>query len=182
MIEASLKRAPYVSLRHARIGRIGAEGSLPPGWRGQHIGEVTVLDVNLSEARPSVVVNLKFAGDIGSAFVGLCVGPYLPVADDAVVVLEADVTLAGWDNIDAGFMIVREWREGGELMGQSRRPLALREGPQSAVVTHAGRGEGRLAEPVVTFRRREAAPGSLTVTLKGLAFGSPSDSPGGFWT
>ena len=177
MIDASLSRAPYLSLRHARTGRIGDGGLLPPGWRGEHTAEVEVLDIGSDGGKPSVVVNFKFDGDIASDYVGLCVGQYLPAPKDTVVLLSAKVSLAGWDNVGAAFMIVREWREGGEFVRQSRRPLALGDAPQIGMVALEVGAEGRVAEPMLMVKRQSAAPGSLTVTLGGLAFGSLYDHP-----
>ncbi len=177
MNDPNLSHAPYLSLRHARTGRVGGEGCLPSGWRGEHTAEVKVMDVGSDAGKPSLAVSFKFNADVASEFIGLCLGPYLPVPRKAVVALAAHVTLAEWDNLAAALMIVREWREGGEFVGQSSRPLALREAPRIGLVAHQVGDETCLAEPVLMVKRRSAGPGGLTVTLVGVAFGNLYDHP-----
>jgi hypothetical protein len=91
--------------------------------------------------------------------------------------LAAEVTLVEWDNVDAALMFLREWRHGGEFIGQSIRPLSLGPAPQIGVVAHQVTGKGRVVQPFLLVRRRSAAPGNVTVTLRGAAFGNLYDHP-----
>jgi hypothetical protein len=178
---ANLNAVPYLSLRHARSGRIGDEGQLPPGWCGEQTTDVNVLDVSSSEEKPLLVVNFNFKGDVAGDYIGLSLGQYLPAAKDAVVVLAAEVTMTEWDNVEAAFVVVREWHDGGDFVRQSTRPLALGDAPQIGIVAHQVGGEARVTQPVLIAKRKSGAPGSLTLTFKGLAFGNLYDHPRWLW-
>lgn len=181
LIDTTFKYAPYISLRHARAGRVGGEGCLPPGWGGELTSGVNVLDVNLAGGKPSIVVSLNFNADTAGEYAGLCVGQYLSAPKDAVVVLALVVVITKPVNVGAASMVVREWEEGGEFACQSTRPLALRDTPQIGIVAHQVRGEARVTQPALMLKRLPGAPGSLTITLRGLAFGNLYDHPRWLW-
>jgi hypothetical protein len=177
MISTAAKPVPFVALRHAKVGRLGMDGRLPHGWSGEHTTEVVVEDVNPAGERPTVTLSLKFSGSAQSDFVGICVGQYLPVPRDAVVVLASEISFERRQNVAAGFVLLREFEEGGEFVRQSTRPLKLVDEPQIGLVAHEVQGDNRVIQPVILVRRQSAADGELSVTLRGLAFGNLYDNP-----
>lgn len=181
MFGARLRPEPLSSFRHAMEGRIGELGRLPAGWAGEYTAKVEVLAVNSSQEKPSLTVKFEFDSDTEEDFFGLSVGQFLPAPKDSVVALAAEVTLIEWDNVVAAFMILREWRQGGQFMGQSNRPLSLSPASQIGLVAHLVGGKGRVIQPFLLVRRRSAAPGGVTVTLRGVAFGNLYDHPRWLW-
>ncbi|MGI9169114.1 MAG: hypothetical protein ACR2FH_02920 [Caulobacteraceae bacterium] len=171
MMADSSRPAPYVSLRHARTGRVGGEGRLPAGWEGEHAAELRVVDIGSAAGQSSIVVRFTFAGDMPGDYAGLCLGPHLSAQGESVVALSARANLDEIDNVAAAFIIVREWREGGEFVRQSMCALDPRGAPRTARIDHQVGGDGRVVRPVLLTKRASPRPGSATVTLTGLAFG-----------
>jgi len=173
---AKIATAPYLSLRYARIGRIGEDGQLPSGWNAEHLSDIEVVDVN-SPGQPWLTLALAFHQDSPSDYVGLCVGAYLPAPKGSTVALAGEVTLGERNNIEATFLIVREWERGGRLADQTTKPLKLDDAQQLGFVFHQVNGQERVIQPMFMIKRRTASAGTLSLTLKGLAFGVADDYP-----
>jgi hypothetical protein len=167
---------PFVSFRHARIGRIGEAGQMPSGWRGEHLQDIEILDVG-SRGRPWITFRVGFGADIPGQFAGLGLALYLPAPKAARIALGAEVMLGEWDNIGDLLLVVRQLKRGGGLMGQATHPLGIVKSPQSASLLHSMTAEGCVAEPVLMIRRETVGAGGLTMTLRGLAFGNVADYP-----
>jgi hypothetical protein len=167
---------PYVSFRHARIGRIGEAGQLPSGWRGEHLRDIEILDIG-SRGPPWITLRVGFGADIPGHFAGLGLAAYLPAPKAARIGLTAEVSLGDGDNIGDVLLLVRELKDGGGLIGQATQSLAPNRRNQIGALTHGMTAEGCVAEPVVMIRRESAGPGGLTVTFRGLAFGNVGDYP-----
>jgi hypothetical protein len=167
---------PFVSFRHARIGRIGEAGQMPGGWRAERLEDIEILDVG-SRGRPWITPRIGSGADIPGQFAGLGLASYLPAPKAARVALAAEVTLGEWDDIADVLLIVRESKGGGGVLGQATRSLRIVKSPQSASMSHGMTTQGGVAEPVLMFRRETGGPGGPTVTFGGLAFGNVGDYP-----
>ena len=173
---ARFARVPYLSLRYALIGRVGESGQLPHGWNGEHLSDIEVVDVN-SPGEPWLTLDLGFRENMPGNYAGLCVGAYLEASKGSVVTLTGEVALAEHSNIEAAYMIIREWEPGGRLITQSTQPLAVSEGAQVAFVSHTVAGHERVMQPMFMIKRQSVAPGRLSLTLRGLAVGDAEDHP-----
>ena len=163
----------YLPLRHARIGRVGEAGLLPPGWRVEHLDGIRVLDVGF-RGLPWITLELHFAAGISGDYAGIGLGPYLPAPKDAVVTLSTAVSLSALENVQAAFLVLREWRSGGEFVTQSI--LAATPGDSSVrALSRPMSDEGNIAEAVFLVKRHTHEAGRATVTLRGLAFGGLAD-------
>ena len=163
----------YLPLRHARIGRVGEAGLLPPGWRVEHLDGIRVLDVGFL-GLPWITLELHFAAGISGDYAGIVLGPYLPAPKDAVVTLSTAVSLSALENVQAAFLVLREWRSGGEFVTQSI--LAATPGDSSVrALSRPMSDEGNIAEAVFLVKRHTHEAGRATVTLRGLAFGGLAD-------
>ena len=167
---------PLVSLRHARIGRIGEAGKMPSGWRGEHLDDIEIQDVG-SRGLPWITLRIGFGVDIPGDYAGIGIAGYLPAPRGARIVLASEVTLGESENLSDVLMILRELKSGGGLVGQATRSLERTEDPQPVLLSHSMIDEGSVAEPVLMMKRESLGPGGLTVTLRGLAFGNLEDYP-----
>ncbi len=159
-----------MSLRHARVGRLGEGGLLPAGWKTENVAAFDIVDVN-SPGTPWLIIHLTFEPNASVDYVGFSVGSFLPAPNGAALALAGEVTMSECDNIDSAYLIVREWRSGGDFVAQSSLRMEVAETPHHGVVHHRIDSHGRVAQPVFMIKRQVVAPGSATVRLRGLAFG-----------
>ena len=165
--------APYLPLRHARIGRVGEAGLLPPGWRVEHLDSIRILDIGF-RGLPWITLELHFAAAIDGDYAGVGIGHYLPAPKGAVVTLSSTVSLSALDNVQAAFLVLRDWRPGGEFVAQSI--VATSPAASTALtVSRPMSDEGNIAEAVFLMKRHTHEAGRATVTLRGLAFGDLAD-------
>lgn len=180
MRSPSLRPAPYLSLRHARAGRLNQEGRLPPGWRGEHVENVEVLEIDFVEGKPSAVIRLELDG-ASAGWGGLSLSPHLTAPKQAVVALAGQVILSDWTNIAGALLVLREWRPGGDLARQSTEALQLAEEPQVAAIALEVGEEGGIVQPLLMISGDALSPSGVTVTLTGFAFGALHDHPRWLW-
>ena len=146
---------------------------MPPGWRVEHLDGIRVLDVGF-RGLPWITLELHFAAGISGDYAGIGLGPYLPAPKDAVVTLSTAVSLSALENVQAAFLVLREWRSGGEFVTQSI--LAATPGDSSVrALSRPMSDEGNIAEAVFLVKRHTHEAGRATVTLRGLAFGGLAD-------
>lgn len=180
MTRSSLKPAPYLSLRHARIGRVDGQGRLPPGWRGEQLSAIEVLEVEFVDERPALSVRLEW-GETAGGWCALALAPYLAAPSNSVVLLAGQVTLADWEGVGEAVLSLREWRHGGELVRQPTRPLQLAGEPQIGALGLEVVEDSRVVQPLFMIRPEPSGAGFLTTTLAGMAFGLLEENPRWLW-
>ena len=169
--------AQYLPLRHARIGRVGESGMLPPGWRVEHLDGIRILDIGF-RGQPWITLELQFAESMPGDYAGVGLGHYLPAPKGALVSLSAEITVAAAENIEAAFLVLREWRHGGVFVAQSIAAAPM-DKPGQCAISRPMSDEDNLAEAVLLLRRRKHAAGKTMITLRGLAFGDLSQNADG---
>jgi hypothetical protein len=160
----------YVSLRHARAGKVGNGGQLPAGWAGELTSELQIEDTNVGGAEPLISLRFRFDESIGSDYVSIVVAPYTECAPGDVYVLSAASAVTEAENLATAFAIIREWEPNGKFIRQVTRPFKIDESDQPVLVALEVREAGRLLQPVVSFKRSDSNGGGGVISLSGLSF------------
>jgi len=125
-----------------------------------------------------MTITFDFAADIPGQYAGFSLGDYLPAPPSARVAITGAYSFEGWSNVELAVVLLREWRPGGAMVGQSAQSISIDGAQQFRTVVHRFSDEGGLAQPVFLIKRQSPGPGSASVTLRGLAFGLVDEYPG----
>ena|SRR5690348_13160801 len=171
---AELLKPPQTSFRFVRKGIIGSDGELPNGWVGESASRLSVEEIDLSNTGPSLTVRIDFGDELASDFVSLSVGPYTGAKRGDLYLLRVNCSIESSQNVEATFLIIREWTENGPFISQATRPLAS----GVSVVGFEAKGEKRVLQPVISLKRGSPAPGMATIKFRQVMFANLYDHSG----
>lgn len=166
----------FVSFRHVKQGVVGRGGLLPPGWGGELLSELEVLDMQAGASPPSITIRARFEPQASAQYVSMTLGAYAPSEVGDLFLLRGVLSISESENVGQAFLLLREWEAGGRFQRQATRPVKIsaNNGPTSVAIEV--REANRVLQPVITFMLSDAARGgAVTLTVGGLAFGKLYD-------
>jgi hypothetical protein len=165
-------RPKYASLRYAKLGRIDENGQLPTGWGPEHLTDLEIVDIDLRPEMLGVSCSFKIDPALPGEFAGMALGEYAQIEQDEPFALSTQIELSDAVGISQVYLLIREWVNGGEYVGQATRIVELTPEPSTTLVVRAGRSPGHVVQPALALRRPQGAVAEGTITIRKLIFGS----------
>jgi hypothetical protein len=163
-----------MSFRHARQGVVGVDGQLPQGWVGESTSSIVVESVS---AGPLIQLDLRFAEGLTTDFVSLTIGPFLQPRPQGLYLSKVELRCLESQNVDAAFIIVREWIPNGSCVRQAVRQVRLQPTFEPCIVGMVAESADFLLQPVLTFKRASALAGKIQIAVRRPVLNNLYDYP-----